>query len=145
VRRFALRWGPAIATMVVIFVLSAQPGLRASNDPAVDLPIRHAAHVAVYALLSLFLVRALCWDGDRRPSAGQLLLAVGLATLYGVSDEIHQTFVPDRTGHAVDVGWDLIGAALGALAARLVPLGWLRWPNGDQRGRGRTNAGPQQS
>lgn len=127
-RTFVLRWGPAIGVMAVIFALSAQPGLRISNDPGVDLPFRHAAHVAVYGLLCLFLVRGVCWDRDERPRARDLLLAVVLATLYGVSDEIHQTFVPDRTGHAVDVGWDLIGALIGAVVARLISPGLLRWP-----------------
>jgi VanZ family protein len=127
-RTFVLRWGPAIAVMAVIFVLSAQPGLRVSNDPGVDMPFRHAAHVAVYALLSLFLVRGICWQRGDRPRPRDLLLAVALATLYGVSDEIHQTFVPDRTGHAVDVGWDLLGASIGAILARLLSGDLLRWP-----------------
>lgn len=126
-RTFALRWGPAIAVMAVIFALSAQPGLRASDDPSVDLPIRHAAHVAIYALLCASLVRGICWDGAR-PGWPQLALAVVLATLYGVTDEIHQTFVPDRTGHLIDVGWDLLGACAGAAAARFLRPGLLRWP-----------------
>jgi VanZ family protein len=129
-RSFALRWGPAIAVMALIFVLSAQPGLRISNDPSVDLPFRHAAHIAIYAVLCLSIVRAVCWERDGRPRARDLLLAVALATLYGVSDEIHQTFVPDRTGHAVDVGWDFLGALIGATVARLLPSSVLRWPGG---------------
>jgi VanZ family protein len=129
VRTLALRWGPAIGATAVIFALSAQPGLRISNDPGVDLPFRHAAHVAVYGLLCLFLVRGICWERDARPRARDLLLAVVLATLYGISDEIHQTFVPDRTGHAVDVGWDLIGALIGAVVARLMSPALLRWPD----------------
>ncbi len=114
--------------MALIFGLSAQPGLRISNDPSVDLPFRHTAHVVVYALLCLCLVRGICWTREGRPRPRDLLLAVVLATLYGISDEIHQTFVPDRTGHAVDVGWDLIGALLGAVVARLLSPALLRWP-----------------
>jgi VanZ family protein len=147
-RRFAvpaLRWGPAIGLMALIFVLSAQPGLRASDDPSVDLPLRHAAHVAVYAGLAAALVRALAWWQASPVSSRVLLLAVALATLYGVSDEVHQSFVQDRTGQLVDVGWDFLGACIGAIAARLVPGSVLRWPAAAQRGRGRTNAGPQAS
>ena len=114
--------------MAVIFALSSQPGLRVSSDPGVDLPLRHAAHVAVYGLLCVSIVRGICWNRDGRPRTKDLLLAVALATLYGISDEIHQTFVPDRTGHDVDVGWDLVGALIGALVARVVSVGLLRWP-----------------
>jgi VanZ family protein len=129
-RTFVLRWGPAIAVAAVIFVLSSQPGLRISNDPSIDGPFRHGAHVAIYALLCFCLVRGICWSADGKPRQRDLLLAVALATLYGVSDEFHQTFVPDRTGHAVDVGWDLIGASIGAVVARLASAALLRWPAG---------------
>jgi VanZ family protein len=44
-----------------------------------------------------------------------------VAVLYGVSDEIHQSFVPDRTGRPSDVLIDAIGAAIGvALAVALL-------------------------
>jgi VanZ family protein len=128
VRTFALRWGPAIGVMAVIFALSSQPGLRISDDPGVDLPFRHGAHVAVYGLLSVCLVRGICWQQGGRPRPRDLAVAVALATLYGVSDEIHQAFVPNRTGHAIDVGWDLIGATIGAVVARVLSPGLLRWP-----------------
>jgi VanZ family protein len=144
-KAFALRWGPAAGVMAVIFVLSAQPGLRVSNDPGVDLPFRHAAHVVVYAVLTLCLVRGVCWEREERPRPRDLLLAIALATLYGVTDEVHQAFVPDRTGHAVDVGWDLVGALLGAIVARLLPPALVHWPAAVQRGRDRTKEGPQAS
>ncbi len=51
-----VRFGPAAAWMALIFLLSAQPGLRVSNDPSVDGPIRHVAHVIVYAILTLLLL-----------------------------------------------------------------------------------------
>jgi VanZ family protein len=141
----ALRWGPALGVMAVVFALSSQPGLRVSDDPGVDLPLRHVAHVAAYALVCLCLVRGICWGLDGKPRSRDLLLAVALATLYGVSDEVHQSFVPDRTGHAVDVGWDLVGAMVGAVVARTVSPALLRWPAGSaQRVRGR-DPGPHAS
>jgi len=96
-------------------------------------------------VLTVCLVRGLCWERDVAPRPRDLVLAIALATLYGVTDEVHQTFVPDRTGHAVDVGWDLVGALFGAIVARLLSPALLRWPAGPQRGRGRTNEGPQAS
>ena len=42
------------------------------------------------------------------------MLAVVLATGYGVADEIHQSYVPGRDASAADAAKDLAGAALAA-------------------------------
>lgn len=124
--RVVVGWGPAVAWMGFIFLLSAQPGLRVSDDPGVDGPIRHFAHVVTYGVLACLLLRSLRAGSALRWTRRTVLLAIALATLYGVSDEIHQTYVPARTGHLVDVGWDLLGAALGLVLLRLAPWRWLR-------------------
>lgn len=46
------------------------------------------------------------------------LAAVAIASLYGVTDEFHQSFVPDRACDPVDWLVDTAGAALGAVIAR---------------------------
>jgi VanZ family protein len=107
--------------MAVIFLLSSQSGLHASDDAAVDGPLRHLAHVAVYALLGGLLVLALA--NGSRPTPRLLLAAALLALLYGVTDEVHQSFIRDRTGQAADLLWDGIGAVVGVVAA----AGWVRF------------------
>lgn len=124
--RIVRAWGPVVAWAALIFLLSAQPGLRVSDDPSVDQPIRHVAHVVVYAVLAMVLLRALSWGAARPWTRRHVLLAVLLAVLYGVSDEVHQTYVPQRTGHLVDVGWDLLGAVAGVLVLRLLAGRWSR-------------------
>jgi VanZ family protein len=109
-----------IAWMTLIFVLSAQPGLRVSNDASVDGPVRHVAHVVTYGVLAAFLVRALAWRSD--VTWATMTWAFALALLYGVTDEFHQSTVPDRTGQASDLVWDGAGALMGVIAARLA------WP-----------------
>ncbi len=102
-------WGPVVAWMAVIFVLSSRstvPGFGRFPDLV--------THGIGYLVLSFLATRAL-WLGPRLlPS--RLLLAVALATAYGVSDEIHQAFVPGRQPDPWDVGKDALGAVLGALA-----------------------------
>jgi VanZ family protein len=104
--------------MAVIFLLSSQSGLRVSEDASVDRPLRVAAHMASYALLAGLLLYAL--TGVGRPTLRAAVTAMVLTALYAVSDEIHQSFVPDRMGRAVDVLIDVIGATVGLLVASLV-------------------------
>jgi VanZ family protein len=59
----------------------------------------------------------------------RIFAATALATLYGVSDEIHQMFVPPRTPDWRDICADAFGALTGAVvvavAAKL--LSRTRW------------------
>jgi VanZ family protein len=45
------------------------------------------------------------------------LLAAVLCALYGVTDEIHQHFVPTRNMDALDMAANALGSAFGAFAA----------------------------
>jgi VanZ family protein len=113
-RSRVIRFAPAVAWMAVIFLLSAQPGLRVSNDVSVDGPIRHVAHVIVYAILGLLLL----WGFDALSSGSRTrlaLIAALLAFLYGITDELHQLTVPNRTGQAFDLVWDALGASIGVV------------------------------
>lgn len=72
-------------------------------------------HASAYAVLGGLLMLA----------TGRVWLAVLLATLFGVSDEIHQYFVPGRHADPFDLLADFVGALLGALVvaflSRLLP------------------------
>jgi len=109
-------WGPAWATMVLIFVLSSMSGLGPIPGGVDD----GVAHALQYAVLAALLLRGLAgarWRGVRVRAAA---LAVLLATLYGVTDEAHQWFVPGRTAEVTD----LVADALGAAVAAGVICGW---------------------
>jgi VanZ family protein len=75
------------------------------------------SHGVAYGVGGVLIARALVPEGAglTLPTAA---LAVLLATLYGVSDEYHQSFVPGRTAEAADVVKDAAGAALFVLAER---------------------------
>jgi VanZ family protein len=93
--------------MALIFALSATPDLSSGLGP-VDLVLRKAAHITIFALLWLTLARATEW---RHPIA-----ATVAALAYAASDEFHQTFVQGRHGAASDVAIDAIGIGIAALA-----------------------------
>lgn len=111
----ALRWGAVIAWMALIFALSAQsklpeliPGLPALEEIG--------GHLSEYAILALLLWWALRGTGTRYPATWSLVSAA----LYGITDEVHQSFVPGRTMSVSDLLVDLIGAALALSIAGLI-------------------------
>lgn len=81
--------------------------------------IRKAAHVTEYAVLTFLLWQTFAATSLRKKVA---LPAAGvLSVLYAASDEWHQSLVPNRTGHAIDVyTFDLLGVVLMLLFALLV-------------------------
>lgn len=76
----------------------------------IEFMIRKCAHIAEYMLLTLLWNLTLAAASLRRGFS--IALAAVLSFLYAASDEWHQTFVPGRTGHAIDVGVDSIGIVL---------------------------------
>ena len=64
-----------------------------------------------------------------RTPRGALFLAVALASLYGATDEFHQSLVPGRDADVVDWVADTLGAAIGAALATAA-IRALRRPRG---------------
>jgi VanZ family protein len=110
--RLLYLWGPVLAHMALIFAASSRSETSAVPSAIPD----KVMHFAVYALLGALTLRAVA--GGRRAGVtwSGLLVSIVVATLYGITDEWHQSFVPGRTPEAMDVVADLAGASSGALA-----------------------------
>ncbi len=106
-----------VAWMLVIFRFSGEVGdasggrsdaiVRWLQDLGVPgsfdllgLLVRKAAHATVYAVLAVLTFLALRGQLERR---GALVGSLAISAVYAVSDEVHQLFVPGRTGSARDV------------------------------------------
>ncbi len=75
--------------------------------------VRKSAHFSEYAVLGCLFALFFCTFSFRyRPAA-----AWGCATLYAMSDELHQAFVAGRGAMITDVVIDSAGAACGILLA----------------------------
>jgi VanZ family protein len=101
-------WLPPIAWAALIFYLSSLPG---SAIPSPFFSADKIFHLGAYAVLGYLVARALAYYG--RTGRVMLMPALLLCLLYGMSDEFHQSFVPDRTPSVLDVAADTIGACIG--------------------------------
>ncbi|TKB76394.1 MAG: VanZ family protein [Nitrospira sp.] len=79
-------------------------------------------HAGVYGGLALLAMRAFRYAAGPNGSRYAIGLAVAATALYGVSDELHQVFVPNR--HP-DV-WDWVADTAGATLAIWIWKSW--WP-----------------
>ncbi len=107
--RAAVKWVPSVLWATLIFRLSAIPG---SDVPPGD--YGSLAHFTVYAVLGALLFLALAREQGAVRAA---CLAVVISSAYGVTDEVHQAFVPGRVPDVVDWGLDTLGAGVGAFTS----------------------------
>jgi VanZ family protein len=73
--------------------------------------VRKLAHFAEYLVLGVLLYRALAVPG--RSASRAAVTALALAAFYSLIDELHQSFVPGRTGALADCAIDVAGAGAG--------------------------------
>ncbi len=110
----ALRWAPAVGWALAIFVISSVPDLRIAPEPTIDLVVRKVGHAAVFSILAI-LVHFALGERPRRE-----LLAWVAASVYAVTDELHQAFVPGRGPSPADVVIDVLGVTAGIAGLRVL-------------------------
>jgi VanZ family protein len=112
------RWLPVFIWMGLIFAVSSQPVLPSvPSFPLLDVVFKKTGHMLAYAVLIVLVLQAL---GVRHGATNRshTLLAFIIVLAYAASDEIHQSFVPNRTALWTDVViFDLTGAC----------IGWVAW------------------
>lgn len=106
-------WLPPLIWMGVIFYVSSRPRISITENSLYAFLIFKTLHLIEYALLYFLLFRALySLKGKNFTLGHKFLLAFIVSALYGLSDEIHQAFVPTREGRLRDVFIDSGGALL---------------------------------
>ncbi len=92
--------------------LSSQSTVPVPGVPGID----KGLHAIEYAILAFLLARAIFPRLRRLPAARRWAIVVIGCFLYGIFDEAHQAFVPNRSCDPLDVVADASGALLLALA-----------------------------
>ena len=117
-QRFFFFWLPLIGYMVFIFIFSSEPA-------SVDIPdiwnIDKLIHFMAYGVLSILLLRALKKQWGKVRNKKLIFLSFLFATLYGISNEIHQHFIPEREASIAD-------AIANGLAAYVFPFLYIKFP-----------------
>lgn len=126
-------WTTVVIWMALIFFLSHQPGQESSELSAgitdiigslfevvfqgkldasnLSFYIRKSAHFLAYFVLSLLVIHSLRKSGLKGYRGFGLALII--CVLYAITDEIHQLFIPGRSGDLRDVLIDSAGATVG--------------------------------
>lgn len=115
-RTFFRYWGPVCGYAGLIFYLSSLPHPEEKLPTIVAFFSDKVLHAVEYAVLGALCYRAIRGSGHDSWKQRAMPVAILLASLYGVSDEVHQAFVPFRNSSWLDWLADTIGAALGVTA-----------------------------
>lgn len=118
-------WLPVIFWCGLLFYLSAIPNLKAAQNPFWDEIIRSGVHFIFYGLGYFLFFRALNFERKEK----DFWLPLVLVSLYGIFDELHQSFVPTRSFQLKDLGFNFSGAVLGRMMIgnllAIMPREWI--------------------
>ena len=109
-RIILVSWFPLIIYCLAIYIQSSRPGLQ--HLPELRF-LDNFLHFGAYGLLGVFFYRAYETLSLKNFRNLLILISIGSATLYGISDEIHQYFVPSRQPDIMDVIANTIGSICG--------------------------------
>ena len=120
-----ISWAPAAAWALALYVLSAQSQLpRGPAFPFAD----KVFHMGAYLILGT----TLAWAGRRSKRTQVHLALISVGVLFAISDEWHQSFIPNRVPSAGDLLADVMGLLVGySLARRLFAFSHRRIAKGD--------------
>lgn len=128
-------WAIVLLVAALIFSMSAKDGATldhgsglvstikawlASTGQALfghPVDVSPVGHFSEYFVFGAALFNALQWHLSQKKS---LLAAPLIASLYGITDEIHQIFVPTRSCDPADWAVDTVAAIVGAILAYAV-------------------------
>jgi VanZ family protein len=133
-RTIVLSWLAVVIMAGVIFWMSANTGTSINQGLGIistlkaflssvafslvghEVDVSPIGHFVEYFIFGILLLNALRFH---MPLSRAVLFAIIIGSAYGVTDEIHQYFVPERSCDPMDWLVDSIAVALGALLCRL--------------------------
>ena len=112
IRRLLKAWLPTVFWAVIIFSFSSNTTTTTSQVYWQDFVVKKAAHLFVYAVLSVLIYRSLKLTTKFNKSY-LLLFTIIITILYALTDEFHQSFTFGREPTVRDVLIDIAGGTAG--------------------------------
>ena len=109
-RNFFICWLPLIIYCLALYIQSDYPSPE--KIPTFTFSDK-ILHFGAYGLLGILFFRAYETLPLKANKTLLILMSIGSATLYGISDEIHQYFVPFRNADIMDVVANTLGSICG--------------------------------
>lgn len=94
-----------------IYLLSSQESLPSLSISFYDFVFKKSAHMFVYAVLYVLLFRAYRITSHQKINNKSYLFPILVSLVYALTDELHQSFVPNRHPSIRDTGYDMLGVA----------------------------------
>jgi len=114
-------WLPPILYAIMIFLLSSRNYETIHLEHETD----KLVHLLLYGGFGYLLLRAF---HKERPGSARNVWVLLIVLLYGVSDELHQSFVPGRSVEVLDILFDGLGGVLAVIFGNVADrMGWKIW------------------
>ena len=108
-----IRFVPALIWMGIIFYFSSRQTIGIGGDSYwLRFFILKSFHLIEYATLFVLINFAI----------NSKINSIFIAYLYGITDEIHQSFIPGRTSKVTDTLIDLLGIFIGLFVLKFIIL-----------------------
>lgn len=117
---FIKYWLPVYLYLLLIVITSSFSRLPAPQPDWFE--IDKIYHLIEYGILSFLSLRAFMNSPRKILSSDAVFFTILATVAFGLTDEIHQAFVPGRTSSIADWIFDSLGAVAGVLALKL----WLK-------------------
>lgn len=114
-----LSWSVVLLYAAAIFFISSQPSVLIEEVFIIS-GIDKVFHVLVYATFSLLVYWAIGCSFPNVLLRTRCSFSIIVSVLYGISDEVHQVFVPMRHGDPFDVLADAVGAISAIIVLRAI-------------------------
>ena len=116
-KKFIYYWFPVLIYCLLIFIQSSYPSPEnIPSRPYIDKFI----HFAVYVILGMLFFRAFRIQRFKENINMVIVLSILSSSLYGISDEVHQYFVPYRDADIMDILADVAGSICGVYLIKLL-------------------------
>ena len=76
----------------------------------IEIVIRKLAHFSLYTLVGILTMSLMSTYNIKQKN--RIKISLGIGIIYAISDEIHQTFIPERSGMPQDVLIDTLRSCL---------------------------------